>query len=102
MADAKVIPLDDDTRARLRVIVAGEPMLDLAPLRRRIAGAGLSGTIDLVARRLVPFVVLDPEPRLVNNRGIVEADQHDVRSRCAQRAGGMAQCFLDCGFHQTW
>ena len=44
--------LDDDTRARLRVIVAGEPMLDLAPLRRRIADAGLSGTIDLVARRL--------------------------------------------------
>ena len=34
------------------MIVAGEPMLDLAPLRRRIADAGLSGTIDLVARRL--------------------------------------------------
>ena len=43
-----VARLDDDTRARLRVIVAGEPMIDLAPLRRGIADADLSGTIDLV------------------------------------------------------
>ena len=44
--------LDADTRAGLRVIVAGEPMMDLAPLRGRIAGAGLGEVVALVPRRL--------------------------------------------------
>jgi len=44
--------LDDDARSRLRVIVAGEPMIDLAPLRGRIRDAGLGGTVDIIARRL--------------------------------------------------
>jgi glycosyltransferase involved in cell wall biosynthesis len=44
--------LDPATRAGLRVIVAGEPLMDLAPLRRQIADADLGDTVDLVPRRL--------------------------------------------------
>lgn len=36
-----------EERARLHVIVAGEPMMDLAAIKRRIAEAGLTGCIDL-------------------------------------------------------
>ena len=36
----------------LRVIVAGEPMMDLAELRDIVADAGLGGTVEIVPRRL--------------------------------------------------
>ena len=39
-------------RAGLRVIVAGEPMMDLASLRDVVADAGLGGIVEIVPRRL--------------------------------------------------
>jgi glycosyltransferase involved in cell wall biosynthesis len=39
------------TREALRIVVAGEPMIDLGPLRRAIAAADLSGTLEIEARR---------------------------------------------------
>lgn len=44
--------LEPVARVGLRVIIAGEPMFDLAPLRRRIADARLGETVALVPRRL--------------------------------------------------
>lgn len=44
--------LDARHRAGLRVIVAGEPMMDLAELRDIVADAGLGGTVEIVPRRL--------------------------------------------------
>lgn len=44
--------LDARRRAGLRVIVAGEPMMDLASLRDIVAGAGLGGIVEIVPRRL--------------------------------------------------
>jgi glycosyltransferase involved in cell wall biosynthesis len=44
--------LDPAIRAGLRVIVAGEPLMDLGPLRRHIADADLGCTVDLIPRRL--------------------------------------------------
>jgi glycosyltransferase involved in cell wall biosynthesis len=38
-------------RNALRIVVAGEPMIDLEPLRRAIAAAGLSRTVEIEARR---------------------------------------------------
>ncbi len=39
-------------RAALRIVLAGEPMIDLGPLRARIDAAGLGETIELQPRRL--------------------------------------------------
>ena len=39
-------------RAGLRVIVAGEPMMDFASLRDIVADAGLGGIVEIVPRRL--------------------------------------------------
>lgn len=45
--------LDAATRARLQVIVAGEPMIDLAPLKARAAALGIDGdTLEFRPRRL--------------------------------------------------
>lgn len=44
--------LDARHRAGLRVIVAGEPMMDLAELRDIVADAGLGGIVEIVPRRL--------------------------------------------------
>ena len=44
--------LEPGASAGLRVVIAGEPMLDLAPLRRRIAEARLGETVAVVPRRL--------------------------------------------------
>lgn len=44
--------LDARHRAGLRVIVAGEPMMDLGELRDIVADAGLGGTVEIVPRRL--------------------------------------------------
>lgn len=44
--------LDSADRARLRVVIAGEPLIDLAPLRERIAAAGLGETVELRPERL--------------------------------------------------
>jgi glycosyltransferase involved in cell wall biosynthesis len=40
------------TRAGLRVVIAGEPLMDLAPLRAAIDGAGLGSTVEIVPRPL--------------------------------------------------
>jgi len=47
-----VARLDRETRGMLRLIVAGEPMMDLAPLHRCIREHDLTGTVDVVDRRL--------------------------------------------------
>jgi glycosyltransferase involved in cell wall biosynthesis len=39
--------LSPEDRQALQVIVAGEPLMDLAPLKERIAATGLEGTIEL-------------------------------------------------------
>lgn len=39
-------------RARCRVVIAGRPMMDLAPLAERTAALGLAGTVELRLRRL--------------------------------------------------
>ncbi len=39
-------------RAQLRVIVAGEPLMDLTALRDIVADAGLGGVVEVVPRRL--------------------------------------------------
>jgi len=39
--------LDAEDRRALRVIVAGEPLMDVAPLQAEIEAAGLGGTIEL-------------------------------------------------------
>jgi glycosyltransferase involved in cell wall biosynthesis len=44
--------LDARHRAGLRVIVAGEPMMDLGCLREIVADAGLGGMVEIVPRRL--------------------------------------------------
>lgn len=44
--------LDVTDRRRLRLVIAGEPMIDLAPLRARIAAADLGDTVDLRPGRL--------------------------------------------------
>lgn len=44
--------LDARHRAGLRVIVAGEPMMDLGTLRGLVADAGLGGIVEIVPRRL--------------------------------------------------
>ncbi len=44
---AAVAGLDPATRARVRVIVAGEAFIDLRALRRSIAAAGLAGVFEL-------------------------------------------------------
>lgn len=44
--------LDARHRAGLRVIVAGEPMMDLGSLRDVVADAGLGGIVEIVPRRL--------------------------------------------------
>lgn len=49
---AAVAALDPAVRARMRVIVAGEPFLDLAPLRAAIAAAGIGESFEIRPRRL--------------------------------------------------
>ena len=44
--------LDFRHRTGLRVIVAGEPLMDLRELRDIVADAGLGGTVEIVPRRL--------------------------------------------------
>lgn len=44
--------LDQGQRAGLRVIVAGEPLMDLTMLRSVVAEAGLGGIVEIVPRRL--------------------------------------------------
>jgi glycosyltransferase involved in cell wall biosynthesis len=39
--------LGAEERQALRVIIAGEPLMDLAPLKERIAASGLGGTVEL-------------------------------------------------------
>lgn len=43
--------LPADVRAALRVVVAGRPRMDMAPLLARIEALGLGGTLDLRLRR---------------------------------------------------
>lgn len=47
-----VAALGDDTRDRLRVIIAGEALMDLAPLRRRIDEADLAALVEIRPGRL--------------------------------------------------
>ena len=47
-----VAGLDRETRGMLRVVMAGEPLMDLAPLRRRIREYDLTETVEIVDRRL--------------------------------------------------
>lgn len=44
--------VDPEVRQGLRVIIAGEPMIDIGPLAGRIRDGGLAGTVDLLPRRL--------------------------------------------------
>jgi len=47
-----VAALPDDVRRRMRVIVAGRPRMDVAPLQARIAALGLQNEFDLRLKRL--------------------------------------------------
>ncbi|MET0659177.1 MAG: glycosyltransferase [Steroidobacteraceae bacterium] len=51
--------LDSDVRRRLRVIVAGRPRMDLAPILARIEALSLQATIEVRARRLADQEVAD-------------------------------------------
>ncbi|MFC3125021.1 glycosyltransferase [Pseudoroseomonas globiformis] len=44
---AALAALGPDERRMLRVIIAGEPMMDVAPLQARIVSDGLGGTVEL-------------------------------------------------------
>ena len=96
--------LDAGTRSRLRVIVAGEPMMDLGPLRRRIADAGLGETVDLVARRLDEAeteVLLDAADafvfpyREIEASGVFYLVQGLGRWIIASRLGAFAEAIAD-------
>ncbi len=51
--------LADEVRQRLRVVVAGRPRMDLAPILERIEALGLQATIEVRARRLTHQEVAD-------------------------------------------
>jgi len=51
--------LSPAARARLRVTIAGKPFVDLGPLRERIAGADLDGTVELRPRLLTDTEVAE-------------------------------------------
>ena len=53
----------------------------------------------LVARRLVALVVLDPEPRAVGDRRVVEADEQHVGGRRLQHARAVRERFRNDGLH---
>ena len=44
--------LPPETRESLRVVIAGEPLMDLAPLHATIRTAGLEPTVEISPRRL--------------------------------------------------